>query len=96
MQTCKVTLRLDRETKRPILFFINENDRGYWLECYDRIGQHSECSREYMLACPLIHPLSLSDDAQALLKEWNGQPGDVRGIPSTRLVYPRQLRYIGR
>jgi hypothetical protein len=92
METINVAIRQDRETKRPILFFVNENPRGWWIDCYDRIGQHSQASRGYMLACK---PLSmLGTDELALLREWRnlGEPCNAR--PVARLTYPRK-NYLG-
>lgn len=99
MQTIKVnvTIRRDKETGRPNLFFVNQSAQGYWIECYDRIGQHSEASRSYMQACKLED--GAAPDAQALVKEWSGQP-DAVGVATVasvgrRLGYPRGLRYLG-
>lgn len=75
----KVSIRRDRETGRPILFFYNSNPRRYWLECYDRIGQHSECSLGYLRQCAPIDPESL--EAQELRDEWDRIPGGT-GFPS--------------
>lgn len=75
----KVSIRRDRETGRPILFFYNSNPRKVWLECYDRIGQHSEACPTYMRECAPIDPDSL--EAQELRDEWDRIPGGT-GFPS--------------
>jgi hypothetical protein len=93
MDTVKITVRKDKETGRPIIFFVNTNPRGYWLECYDRIGQHSQCSREYMLReCAYMSRLTL--DALDLIREWSQMGDPVNAYPCARLTYPK-LPYIG-
>lgn len=70
MQTINVAVRTDRETGRPILFFWNHSERhGYFLQCYDRIGQHSDCDLEYMRRCRPIKTLGAAE--LALLREWS-------------------------
>lgn len=70
MKTVNVAVRLDPEDHKPVLFFWNSNDRGLeWLECYSHIGQHSECSIEYMRKCRPIK--TLDAEALALVREWD-------------------------
>lgn len=91
-----VTVRRDRETGRPVLFFYNANGRGYWLECYDRIGQHSQVSREYMRACKRCAPSD--DDAAALVREWDTLGGFIGTGKARRVAAlrpPVGLAYIG-
>ena len=73
-----ITVRIDRETDSPVLFFWNSNNRGLeWLMCYEHIGQHSECSIDYMRKC---RPMKTLDaEAMALVREWeNLGPADER------------------
>lgn len=63
-----VSIRRDRQTGRPVLFFWNSNPRGHWLECFDRAEGHSECSRAYMLRRCL--PLGPHDSDGAELAEF--------------------------
>ena len=91
-----VTVRRDRETGRPVLFFYNANTRGYWLECYDRIGQHSEATRDYMKACKRCAPSD--DDAAALVREWDTLGGFIGTGKARRVAAlrpPVGLAYIG-
>lgn len=88
-----VTIRRDKETNRPVLFFVNSNSRGYWIECYDRIGQHSESSRGYMQSCALED--GTAKDAQALMREWSSLDDSGVAVAGKRLFYPRGLNYIG-
>ena len=73
-----ITVRIDRETDSPVLFFWNSNSYGWnWLECYAHIGQHSQCSIEYMRKCKPIK--TLDAEALALVREWeNLGPADER------------------
>lgn len=64
MKPINVTVRTDRETRRPILFFWADRE----LMCYDRIGQHSSCYLRYMRAC---EPMPrLTPEAESLVAEW--------------------------
>jgi hypothetical protein len=78
MKPVNVAVRLDPEYKTPVLFFWNSNTRGLeWLMCYAHIGQHSECSIEYMRKCRPIK--TLDAEALALVREWcNLGPADER------------------
>ena len=93
METVKAAIRRDRKTGRPILFFINHDDVRYWLECYDRVGQHSDCDRAYMQHCaPILH---LDAECEALIREWRhlGGDEDVCDVKIVqRLMPPRNLR----
>lgn len=97
-QTIPVTVRVNKG-ESPELFFVNENERGWWLECYAHIGQHSEACREYMLSLTLLRPDRLTQEASALVAEWsNLGPADER-IPArvvSRLTYPKGKPYIGK
>lgn len=91
-----VSVRRDRITGRPILFFYNQNTRGYWLECYDGKGQHAECAPSYMRKfeqCTHDNPHGL-----ALVARWDALPGanGHKARPVTRLMPPRGLPYIGK
>lgn len=92
METINVSIRTDKETGRPVLFFVNSNPRGYWIECYDRIGQHSEASRGYMLNCEPMPELTLT--ALHLVREWSHMGDQVNARPVARLTYPK-LPYLG-
>ena len=80
MKTGNVAVRIDPEDNKPVLFFWNSNTRGLeWLECYAHIGQHSECSIDYMLKCLPMPTAALTPDAVALVREWcNLGPADER------------------
>lgn len=81
-----------------MLFFVNENDMGFWLEGYAHIGQHFQPSWDYMLSCRLMRPGKLSDEAKALVQEWdNLGPDDDRYTAKVcaRLTYPKRKNYIG-
>jgi len=67
----KITVRTDKETSRPVIFFYNQSkiSKNYWLECYDNIGQHSTASIEYMRDCTAPMPV-LTAEAERLVKEW--------------------------
>lgn len=97
-----VSVRRDKQTGRPVLFFYNTSPRGYWLECYDRIGQHSEASKEYMRnqTVPVSHLAEVNPDAAALLAEWENLGPEADRIPAhpvARLPVPRNVtRYIGK
>lgn len=80
MDKLKIIIRRDKETKRPVLFFRNSFDGKFWIECYDRIGQHSEASREYMIHRCKPEPMPLADDAAALVKEWCSLPGEPTSV----------------
>ena len=70
MKTVNVAVRLDPEYKTPVLFFWISNRRGLeWLECYAHIGQHSECSIDYMRKCRPMKTLDAA--ALALVREWS-------------------------
>ena len=78
MKPVNVAVRLDTKYKTPVLFFWNSNNRGLeWLMCYEHIGQHSECSIDYMRKC---RPMKTLDaEAMALVREWeNLGPADER------------------
>lgn len=96
-QTIPVTVRV-RKDGTPELFFVNENPRGWWLEGYAHIGQHLTSCREYMLSCRLQRPGSLSDEALALVREWdsNGPADDYKARIVSRLTYPKGKPYIGK
>ena len=64
----KATIRRNRETGRPELFFYNSNPRGMWLECFDRNEGHSEVSIEYMRKCAPVDLASL--EARELREHW--------------------------
>ena len=89
MQTVNVTIRCDKETGRPVLFFWNSNSLGWeWLECYDRIGQHSQASIDYMRqGCTPMR--ELDGPALALLHEWSTMGEPVNARPVARLQRPR-------
>lgn len=71
MKTANVSVRLDPEDNKPVLFFWNNNSYGWnWLECYAHIGQHSECSIDYMRKCKPLNVHALPPDAVALVREW--------------------------
>lgn len=78
MKPVNVAVRLDPEDNKPVLFFWDSNSRGLeWLMCYAHIGQHSECSIEYMRKCRPIKTLDAED--LALVREWcNLGPADER------------------
>lgn len=95
-QWVNVSVRRDRITGRPILFFYNQNTRGYWLECYDDKGQHAECAPSYMRKfeqCTHDNPHGL-----ALVARWDALPGanGHKARPVTRLMPPRGRPYIGK
>lgn len=91
MKTVNVSVRLDTDTQSPVLFFWNRDSRGLeWLECYAHIGQHSQCSIEYMRKCRPIKTLTM--EALALLREWAnmGPAADrVNARPVHRLTRSR-------
>ena len=69
MKTANVSVRLDPEDNKPVLYFWNSNSRGLeWLECYSHIGQHAECSIDYMRKCKPMKTLTIK--ALCLLREW--------------------------
>lgn len=69
MTRIDVSIRRDRGTGRPVLFFHNQNPRGYWLECFDRAEGHNKCSREYMQRkCAPLGPHD--SDGAALAEFW--------------------------
>lgn len=68
MNTIPVSIRRDKHTGRPVLFFYNSSPRGYWLECFNRADGHSECSRAYMQRHCL--PLGPHDSDGAELAEF--------------------------
>jgi hypothetical protein len=71
VKTVNVSVRLDPSDNSPVLFFWNSNSRGLeWLECYARIGGHSECSIDYMRKCRPMSVHALTPDAVALVREW--------------------------
>ncbi len=71
MKTVNVSVRLDPEDNGPVLFFWNSNSRGLeWLECYAHVGQHSECSIDYMRKCRPMSAAAMTPDAVALVREW--------------------------
>lgn len=96
-ETVRVTVRLEKDGT-PVLFFVNESERGWWIDCYAHVGQHSEASREYMLSCKLQRPDALSTEAAALVREWDslGPASLPRARVVSRLVYPKGKRYIGK
>ena len=93
-----VSTRRNTATGGAVLFFYNSSPRGYWLECYAHVGQHSEASKEY-LRCN-TKPAPVTDpDVSALVAEWEslGPPADR--IPAhcvARLRTPYGLSYIGK
>lgn len=93
-----VSTRRDKATGEPVLFFYNTSPRGYWLECYAHVGQHSEASKEYLRFDTTPAPTTAPDVA-ALVAEWEnlGPPADR--IPAhcvARLPVPRGFNYIGK
>jgi len=95
-----VTLRRDPETGRPVLFYANNNPRGYWVECFTHGEGHNQVSREWMRRCTLIRPVTgrMPADCEALISafETAGPPwGHMRAVPVSRLPYPAGLQYIG-
>lgn len=91
-----VTVRTGRDGA-PELFFVNENERGYWLKGYAHVGQHFEPSRSYMQSRPLMSPDALTPEAAALVREWSCQPPDnLRAVVVRRLKYPKGKPYIGK
>lgn len=92
--TVNVSVRRVRKCGTPHLFFYNDDGKRYWLECYAKVGQHSDASKEFMrLDCV---PASWDDpDVKALVAEWNGQPGGGKAHLVTRLPQPRGMRYAG-
>lgn len=79
MQTVNVSIRRDRGTSRPVLFFYDSGD----LYCYDRIGQHSSASIGYLRQCAPIR--TLDGPALALLREWARMGEPVNARPVLRL-----------
>lgn len=70
----QVTVRINKNTGKPELFFYNRNQRTYWLECYD--GGNQDCPIEYMRYC--TRPANGETEAQAcaqLFAQWCGLPG---------------------
>lgn len=60
-----ITIRECKEDKTPIIFFYEGSD----LACYQKTGQHSAASVEYMHTCTT--PLkTMTKEAEALIKEW--------------------------
>lgn len=97
----RVTIRRYRDTGAPFVCYVNQSPAGYWIECFDPRGGHSEVSRAFMLACPLVRPIAgrLPDDAECVVRafETAGPESEyVRALPVSRLQYPRGLRYIGK
>ncbi len=93
------TVRRDPETGRPVLFYVNQSPRGYWVECFDREGVNQP-ARAYMLRCELVKPVSpYPDDVRDIIRAFESfGPEDqrVRVGWVARLRYPRGLRYIGK
>lgn len=80
IETVNIAVRRRIADKVPELFFYNSNARTYWLECYARIGQHSQASVQYMhdKTAPVR---ILDDECRALVREWSnlgGEPVSVR------------------
>lgn len=96
-----VSVRRDKTTGRPVLFFYNKSNGGYWLECYDRQGQHSEASKAYMRlqTVPISHSPEVNPDAAALVREWETLGPESEHSAAhcvARLPVPRDLSYIGK
>lgn len=90
--TINVSIRRDRESGLPVLFFINHDDIRYWIECYARLGQHSDTTREYLQDCaPILH---LDAECQSLIHEWRHLDSEDVCLVNVvqRLVAPRGLR----
>lgn len=86
MQTIRVTVRRDRMTGGPILFFRNSNSRGRsWTEGFCRSEGHFECSDYgyYKLCAPMPPD---DPDAVQLARFWESI-GPVR----YRVVIGRRL-----
>ena len=98
-ETVKFNMRRHKSgTQKPVLFFINQSARGWWLECFDMAGQHAQVSREWMRSQtePISHLACVNADAGLLLAHWqNLPPGPVVGVPVQRLIGPKNLPYIG-
>ena len=84
MRTIRVVIRRDRETLEPVLFFRNSTRGQSWLECFTRAYGHSECSREYMLACTPMP--RYSPDAVELADFW-----ESIGPDRDRVIIGRRL-----
>jgi hypothetical protein len=94
--TDKVSIRFDPVINGLVLFFINSNPRGWWLECFTKREGHSEAARSYMWSLKPITEAQRAD-AQALADFWASIPGGASGaVLVTRLSGPRLSTYVGR
>jgi hypothetical protein len=89
--TIPVTVRRDKATGNPVLFYVNRTKDGqrHWVECFDWKDGHSEPSVQWMRkGCA---PMATNDPAAlAVVKYWGSLPG-ADGAPRMvqRLRIPR-------
>jgi hypothetical protein len=94
----KVAVRYDPKRGEFVLFFVNSNPRGWWLECFTLSEGHSEASRGYMRRLRPITAAQLPE-AQLLVDRWASIPGGAgSAVMVSRLSGPRGDvgPYIGR
>lgn len=94
----KVAIRYDDKRDEMVLFFVNSNERGWWLECYSRAEGHSEASRGYMRRLKPVPP-DQQWRAERLAQHWASIPGGPSSVViASRLSGPRGDvgPYIGR
>jgi hypothetical protein len=85
----KVAVRYDPKRGDFVLFFVNSNDRGWWLKCFTLSEGHSEASRAYMRS---LRPITEAQrpQAQALADRWATIPGGASSaVLVSRLSGPR-------
>lgn len=75
----------------PILFFINYNDRGWWLECYDRFG-HSEAALSFRDEHTTL--ATFDEEANRFALEWARSEPRVE-IEVVETLTPPDLPYLG-
>ena len=92
MQTIQILLHKYKGLGDPILFFVNYNDRGWWIEGYDKFG-HSECSKDFIRKDTA--PATYDEEANRFALEWaRAEPACHIEVVEV-LTAPEGLPYIG-